>query len=257
MLLTGRVHGPSCKSMTADAALPGNILLLPKITTRSRKKKATPSRKTASRARVRRTEKTAVGAVRTSKILRDLLEKNPDKSFTIEKIVNSIGGTSAFGTSLLVFSIPEVLPIPIPGISALVVIPTGIIAAQMIAGNGQLKLPKALLKRSIPRKALAASIHAILPFLEKTEKYVKPRWKWALHPASKRFIGLFVFILALAIALPVPGTNMPLAIAIFIIALGLIENDGMLITLGILIGIASFALLGGIILGALSLLGIV
>ncbi len=242
--------------MTADAALPGNILVLPRTALRSRKKKA-PVKKVASGTKTRRSTKTDVVPVRTSKILRDLLENNKDKSFTVEKIVSSIGGTSAFGTSLLVFSIPEVLPIPIPGISAIVVIPTGIIAAQMVAGNGQLKLPKALLKRSIPRKALATAIHAILPFLEKTEKYVKPRWKWAVHPVSKRFIGFFVFLLALAIALPVPGTNMPLAIAIFIIALGLVENDGMLITLGILIGLASFALLGGIILGALSLLGIV
>ncbi len=209
------------------------------------------STKTATKAA------TKAKALRTSQILRELLEKNPDKNFTVEKIVNSLGGTSAFGTSLLVFSIPEVLPIPIPGLSAIVVIPTGIISAQMIAGNGQLKLPKALLKRSIPRKALAASIHSILPFLEKTEKYIKPRWQWAVHPASKRFIGVFVFLLALAIALPVPGTNMPLAISIFIIALGMIENDGVLIVLGILIGIASFALLGGIIFGALSLLGIV
>ncbi|MCE0496694.1 MAG: exopolysaccharide biosynthesis protein [Methylacidiphilales bacterium] len=191
--------------------------------------------------------------MRTSKILRDLLEKNPDKSFTVQKIVDSIGGSSSFGTSLLVSSIPEVLPIPIPGIFAIVVIPTGIISAQMIAGNKQLKLPKFILKRTIHRKALATAIHAILPFLEKTEKYVKPRWQWAVHPASRRFIGAFILLLAAAMALPVPWTNMPLAISIFIIALGLIEKDGMMITLGILIGLASLAFLGGIIWGALSL----
>ena len=239
--------------MTA-AALPGNVVVLPRQATRPRRK--TTARKT-SRVRVRIRARKAEIPVRTSKILRDLLVKNPnDKSFTVEKIVNSLGGTSAFGTSLLAFSIPEVLPIPIPGLFTVVVIPTGIISAQMVAGNKQLRLPKMLLKRSIPRKALAASIHAILPFLEKTEKYVKPRWQWAVHPVSRRFIGAFVFLLALAIALPVPGTNMPLAIAIFIIALGLIEKDGMMIALGILIGVASLALMGGLIFGALSLLGI-
>jgi hypothetical protein len=50
---------------------------------------------------------------------------------------------------------------------------------------------------------------------------------------------------------------MPLAISIFIISLGLIERDGKMITLGILIGLASMALLGGILWGALSLLGII
>jgi len=241
-------------AMTA-AALPGNILVLPRLTARSRRK--TPAKKaTAARSKVRSAAKADARPVRTSKILRELLEKNPDKSFTVQKIVDSLGGASSFGTSLLAFSIPEVLPIPIPGLFTIVVIPTGIISAQMIAGNKQLKLPKVLLKRTIHRKALATAIHAILPFLEKTEKYVKPRWAWAVHPASKRFIGAFIFLLALAIALPVPGTNMPLAISIFIIALGLIEKDGMMITLGILIGLTSLALLGGILWGAFSLLGL-
>ena len=241
--------------MTATA-LPDNILLLPKAAARTRKK--APVKKVAvARAKAKTAAKTETRPVRTSKILRELLEKNPDKSFTVQKIVDSLGGSSSFGTSLLAFSIPEVLPIPIPGLFTIVVIPTGIISAQMIAGNKQLKLPKFLLKRSIPRKVLATAIHSILPFLEKTEKYVKPRWRWAVHPAAQRFIGTFVFLLALAIALPVPGTNMPLAIAIFIIALGLIEKDGMLITLGILIGLASLALMGGSIWGGLALLGVV
>jgi len=239
--------------MIAAAALPANVLTLPRPTTRKR----SPKKAAATRTKTRRATKAAIEHVHTSKLLRDLLEKNPEKSFTVEKIVNSIGGTSAFGTSLMVFSIPEVLPIPIPGLSAIVVLPVGVIAAQMVAGNGQLKLPNYLLKRTIHRKALATAIHAILPFLEKAEKYVKPRWDWAVHPVSKRFIGLFVFILALAIAMPVPGTNMPLAIAIFIIAMGLVEKDGRMITLGMLLGLASFALLGGIILGALSLFGVV
>jgi hypothetical protein len=241
--------------MTA-AALPGNILVLPRIAPRSRRK--SPLKKTAtSRAKAKRAEKADSRPVRTSKLLRDLLEKNPDKTFTVQKIIDSVGGTSSFGTSLLAFSIPEVLPIPIPGLFTVVVIPTGIISAQMIAGNKQLKLPKFILKRTIHRKALATVIHSILPFLEKTEKYVKPRWSWAVHPASKRFIGAFIFLLAVAIALPIPWTNMPLATSIFIISLGLIEKDGMMITLGILIGLASLALMGGLILGALSLFGAV
>jgi hypothetical protein len=242
--------------MTATAALPANVVVMPRRLTRKVSTKKTVTKTATARTKTKRAAKVA-DHIHTSKLLRDLLEKNPDKSFSVEKIVASIGGTSAFGTSLMVFSLPEVLPIPIPGLSAIVVLPVGVISAQMAAGNGQLKLPKYLLKRTIHRKALATAIHAILPFLEKAEKYVKPRWDWAVHPVSQRFIGVFVFILALAIAMPVPGTNMPLAIAIFIIAMGLVEKDGRLITLGILLGLASFALLGGIILGALSLLGLV
>jgi len=189
--------------------------------------------------------------IRTSEILRGLLD-NDEKSFTVKRILSSLGTTS-FGTSLMVFAIPEVLPIPIPGLFAIVVIPTGIISAQMAMGKKEITLPKWLLKRSVPRKPLAAAIRTILPIIEKLERTVKPRWKWMTSRAAKRFLGAFILFLSALMALPIPGTNMPLAIAIFIIALGLVERDGAMITAGILIGLAAMALLGGIFAGIMAL----
>jgi hypothetical protein len=217
--------------------------------------KAPPRAKQRPRARAGRVRgKPAAKVARTSEILRGLLEKNQDKSFTVKKLLGSLGTTS-FGTSLMAFSIPEVLPIPIPGVSAIVVIPTGIISAQMAMGKKEITLPKWLLKRSIPRKPLAVAIRGILPVLERLERTVKPRWKWMTSAAARRFLGAFILFLAALMALPVPGTNMPLAIAIFVIALGLVERDGLMITAGILIGLASMALLGGIFAGLVALFG--
>jgi len=191
---------------------------------------------------------------RTSEILRGLLDNNKDKSFTVQKILGTLG-TSSFGTSLMAFSIPEVLPIPIPGVSAIVVIPTAIISSQMAMGKKENVLPKWLLKRSVPRKPLAGAIRAILPILERLEKAVRPRWKWMTSRAAKRFLGAFILFLSGLMALPIPGTNMPLAISVFIIALGLVERDGAMITAGILLGLASMALLGGIFAGLWALFG--
>jgi hypothetical protein len=192
---------------------------------------------------------------RTSQILRDILANNPNHTeFTVEQIVNSIGETS-FGTSLMFFAIPEVVPIPVPGLAAIVVIPTAVISAQLASGQKQIRLPKFILKKTVPRRALAAAIHAILPFLEKAEKVAKPRWKWATTPLAKRLLGVFIFILALSIAFPIPGFNMPQAISTFIIALGLAEDDGLLIAAGVLGGLASLALLGGAVFGVFSLFG--
>jgi len=219
----------------------------------------------APRARTRKTTRAKVvrrgrrakaepKVVRTSEILRGLLDNNSDKSFTVKKILGSLG-TSSFGTSLMAFSIPEVLPIPVPGVSAIVAIPTGIISAQMAMGKKEITLPKWLLKRSVPRKPLAAAIRSILPILERLERAVKPRWKWMTSRAAKRFLGAFILFLSGLMALPVPGTNMPLAISVFVIALGLVERDGAMITAGILIGLAAMALLGGIFAGLVALFG--
>jgi hypothetical protein len=217
---------------------------VPTVTKNTRNVKRSPAKKLPSPRRAR-----------TSQILREILANNPDvEDFTVEKIVNSIG-ESSFGTSLMFFAIPEVVPIPVPGLAAIVVIPTAVISGQMAIGHKQIRLPKFILKKTVPRKALAAAIRTILPFLEKVEKVSKPRWKWATSPVAKRLLGLFIFILALSIAFPMPGFNMPQAISTFIIALGLVEEDGMLVAAGVLGGLASLALLGGVVFGLFSFLG--
>jgi len=58
------------------------------------------------------------------------------------------------------------------------------------------------------------------------------------------------------IALPIPFTNMPAAISIFIISLGMVEHDGALVSLGILLGLATIAMIGMLGLGILSLFGV-
>jgi hypothetical protein len=256
--------------MSASAALTRDILADPgapsKTTQRrnkpvtksstARERSSTTSKKARSVAGTSGKKALSAEKARTSQILRDLLANNPNEvDFTVEKIVNSIGGTS-FGTSLMFFAIPEVVPIPVPGLAAIVVIPTAVISAQMAAGHTQIRLPKFILKKTVPRRALAAAIHAILPILEKVEKVSKPRWKWATTPLAKRLLGVFIFILALSIAFPMPGFNMPQAISTFIIALGLVEDDGMLVAAGVIAGLASLALLGGVVFGLFSFFGL-
>ncbi|MBV9875155.1 MAG: exopolysaccharide biosynthesis protein [Verrucomicrobia bacterium] len=243
--------------MTASIAAPvGADLGLdqPAVKNRSRSKRKVEAKQKRpnGRSKTRTQDRTTP---RASVILRRLLKNESRKSLTIEEIVSGLGPRS-MSTSLMVFSIPEVLPIPIPGLSTAVVIPTGIISYQMIRGQEDLSLPRWLLERSVPRSAFSACVNTILPFLEKAEGKVRPRWRWVSSRAAKRFIGFFVLLMAAIIALPIPFTNMPFAIAIFIIALGLAEEDGALICLGLLLGIALIALIGVAAFGILSLFGV-
>jgi len=241
--------------MSATATLSPKILGVSPVRSKARLRRKPVTALAPVRSRPTAKPDPAPDFIRTSEVLKSILTKNPDlEFFTVEKIISEIG-TAPFGTTLMFFAIPEVIPIPIPGVSALVVLPTGYVSYQMATGRRQIKLPKFLLNRVVPRKALAAAIHAVLPALKKAEKVSKPRWKWASTPAAQRLLGLFIFILALAIAFPLPGFNMPQAIAIFIIGLGLVEKDGLLICAGVVLGIASLLLLGTVVLGLSSLLG--
>jgi hypothetical protein len=47
----------------------------------------------------------------------------------------------------------------------------------------------------------------------------------------------------------------PQAISIFIIALGLVEKDGLTILIGVIAGLASLVLLGGVVMGIFSFFG--
>lgn len=257
--------------MTASAALPRKTLAKPGTAVKKSAARPKAAKKSAARvsssvfAKMTRngaptsikTKKAPTAEkTRTSQVLRNLLANHPDVTeFTVEQIVSAIGETS-FGTSLMFFAVPEVIPIPVPGLATIVVMPTAVIAGQMAMGHQQIRLPRFIQKKMVTRKALAAAIHAVLPFLEKAEKVAKPRWKWATTPLAKRLLGVFIFILALSIAFPMPGFNMPQAISTFIIALGLVEEDGLLIAAGVLAGLASLALLGGAVFGVFSFLGL-
>jgi hypothetical protein len=178
--------------------------------------------------------------VRTSQLLREILIKNPRvKHFTVKQILESIGNSRH--ASLLAFSVPAILPVA--GSSDLAGLPAGLIAGQMAIGRTDIKLPKFILERTVSRRSLTVAIRAVLPVLELAEKATKPRWLWLSRPSAQRILAMFIFILALAITIPFVGANVPHAAAIFIISLGLAEQDGWAIALGVLVGAASLIFL--------------
>ena len=223
-------------------------------TKRAPKRVRKTGRTTTTAGSRQKSSKAKAAIRRTSDILRELIADESQQALTVEQIVKALGPAS-FGTSLMAFSMPEVLPITLPGMSAVMVIPTVIISSQLIRGKREIRLPKVLLKRSISRKAFAAAVRVVLPLLERAERGTRARWHWASNPVAKRFLGLFILMLAAVIALPTPFTATPAAISIIIISLGMVERDGVLISLGILLGLASIAMIGALGLGILSLFG--
>jgi hypothetical protein len=178
---------------------------------------------------------------RTSEILRGILLKNPGvKTFSVRRILSAIGD-DRFDTALMMFSIPAI--VPVPGGRDVVALPTGMIACQLLSGRRRIKLSPVLLKKSVSRKALAVALYAIVPALEAAEKVLRPRWTWMSHASARRAIGLFVFVLALALAQPFLGFGPLHAMAIFVTSLGMAEQDGLAVLIGVAVGLSSLAML--------------
>ena len=58
----------------------------------------------------------------------------------------------------------------------------------------------------------------------------------------QRFLGIAFVILATVMSLPIPFGNFPPGLAMALMAIGLIERDGLIIILGLAIGTGTLAL---------------
>lgn len=161
---------------------------------------------------------------RTSEILRDIAERC-DHRWTVSDI-SAVLGKRCFGLMLLIFTLPNAVPLPIPGVSTLTSLPLIFFSAQLTLGRENVWLPQWLAKRSIAGDKLKIFLLRAIPWLFRLEKYVKPRAEHIGGRFSHRIAGGLILLLACLIALPIPFGNLPLGIAMTVLALGITERDG-------------------------------
>jgi hypothetical protein len=152
---------------------------------------------------------------------------------TLEDMAAFLGDRS-IGGLLLVLALPMALPVPAPGISVIFGVPLIVISAQLALGYRRAWLPALLAQRSISRTAFSAIIDRMLPTLRRLERIVRPRAGWLAGTWTKVPVGIICLVLAIIITLPVPLGHVVPGTAISVLALGLIERDGVAIALGIL-----------------------
>lgn len=158
-------------------------------------------------------------------------------------------GDRGFGIMLLLFALPNSIPLPLPGISTITGLPLIFFAAQLCAGRERVWLPAWVSDRQIPMTTLKLFIRKTLPWLVKLEKIVKPRLDFITTRRFERIVGGVILLLALLIALPVPFGNFPLGIAMTILALAITERDGILMIIGWLTAILALCFFAALVDG--------
>jgi hypothetical protein len=141
-------------------------------------------------------------------------------------------GTRSIGAWLLILALPMVLPVPAPGISVLFGVPLMIISAQLALGGRRAWLPAVILRQSVPRADYMALMARMQPAVERFERIVRPRALWLANDWAKIPIGLICLVLATIITLPIPLGHVAPGTAICLLALGLMERDGVVIGIG-------------------------
>ena len=96
----------------------------------------------------------------------------------------------------------------------------------------------------MPRSVLAAVARYAVPPLEWIERLSRPRWTWLAQ--RERPIGFVCFVLSLVLFLPIPFLNAAPAIALVLIALGMIQRDGIVVALGLFAAFLVAAIFAGL-----------
>lgn len=143
------------------------------------------------------------------------------------------------GMAMLVLSLPMLLPITPPGVSAVVGLPTVFVAMQLILRQPHVWLPGFLRRRSIETEKMRPVIEKTLPYIARVEKLLKPRLSVLTEAISEPLIGVAVLLFALLLVLPIPFTNIPLGLSIALLSMGLITRDGVAVLLGSTIGVST------------------
>ncbi len=177
----------------------------------------------------------------TSEALVAIVRAFPGDKMRLQDLMDGLGERS-FGFVLLLFGVLSAIAI-IPGLATFTAIPLLFFGLQMLAGYRTPWLPKFISQRSFAKADLLATIQRAVPAMRWVETICKPRLLFLTGRFGERLLGLLVFILAVVIALPGPGTNFAPGVAIAFMAIAIIERDGLLVFVGMLV--SAFALYVG------------
>lgn len=181
-----------------------------------------------------------------SEVLAEIAADTSREAITVTEIVRILEGR-ARAALILLFAAPNVLPAP-PGISSVLGLPLLYLTTQLMLGRMPW-LPKVIGNRGLPIATFASLVDRAEPILTRAERLLRPRWSPVVSGTGERLLGLMCLALALVLTLPVPLGNMLPAFAICIIALGVLERDGLWASVGVAVGIGALALSATVIWG--------
>ena len=187
--------------------------------------------------------------------LEDAINSNPSDRITIEDIMIAMN-SGGFGLVLMFFSLPTLIPLP-PPFPSLFSLPVVIFALQMMIGLKAPKLPKFISKKTIKRALLANILEKSSIYFAKVEVFLKPRLLFLSSGFFEKIIGFFLLIFALLILTPLPLSNFLPGVAILVTSFGLIEKDGVIIILGLLIGIVGVITVATVLFLGVEFFGII
>jgi hypothetical protein len=185
---------------------------------------------------------------RTSQLLRDFVVSHTEPRISLGALRDALDDRG-FGVLLFIFALPNLVPVNIPLLSAVLGVPLVLLAAQLSYGRHKPWFPDWLTSQSFPREGFVAVVNHALPFLERVEKLLRPRLTVLLSRTDERLVGIAILILAVVLTLPIPFANWLPACGIAVFGLAIVEKDGAAVLVGLALGIASVIVAATVVIG--------
>jgi hypothetical protein len=184
--------------------------------------------------------------VPASQVLQEMLDSLPPDHFTLGWLSSHLHRRS-FGVIVLVLALIAM----VPGVSYIAGLLLFAPAFEMIAGRSAPTFPGWIANRSLPTRHLVAAVKRGVPILIKLEKVIQPRWHMPLQ-TTKRLVGVAVLLLTLLLLLtPLPFIQVVPGAVIVTLSVAYLEDDGLLLSLGLLITLALLTASAGAVWGTI------
>lgn len=181
-----------------------------------------------------------------SQVLEDAVAHYQTETVCVEELIAVFHGRG-FGLLLVIFVLPNCIPIPAPGLTSITALPLFFLGYQMVLGHDHPWLPNWISQKKFRRTQLAMLVGKASPKLKRIETLLKPRLLALSSHAGERIIGAVCLTLSGCIALPLPGAHFVPGVGILFMSLGLLSRDGVMIVVGALIGLVGFAITMGVL----------
>lgn len=173
----------------------------------------------------------------TSELLSRVLSELKGDSIRVGSLLYKLRRRSFGGVFLLLATLSL-----IPGISLIAGFMMMVPAFQLIIGFRSPLLPKLLRERRINVTQIQKIGNKVVPWVQRAEHYIKPRWPVFTSPSLLAITGISIIVLGLVITIPLPLCNFAPAIAVALLSFGLLERDGLLIFIGLIAGVIALAI---------------
>lgn len=165
----------------------------------------------------------------------------PPDSVSLRELL-ALMGEEGLLLACVFLSLPFMLPVSIPGVSTVFGLAIILIAIGVTL-NRVPWLPRRVLDRPLPTPQLRQAFARGERIVARVERLVRPRWLAVTGSAAVNVVhGLALILAGVLLILPlglVPFSNTLPALAAMLLALGLLERDGVFVALGYAMNVAT------------------